>query len=84
MDSVCYDARMKNVEITLPELGVLHFFGEDVTTFLQGQLTCDVTSIASGQGNIAAACDHKGRVLANFLSAQSTRRFFCTAACQYD
>lgn len=39
--------------------------GPDATTFLQGQLTCDVTKVAE-KPSFGAYCDNKGRMLANF------------------
>jgi folate-binding protein YgfZ len=39
--------------------------GEDAETFLQGQLTCDVTKVTETP-SLGAYCDIKGRVLANF------------------
>ncbi len=39
--------------------------GPDALSFLQGQLTCDVTK-SSAIPSLAAYCDIKGRVLANF------------------
>lgn len=40
--------------------------GPDASTFLQGQLTCDMTTI-SDQLSFGAYCDIRGRMLANFM-----------------
>lgn len=39
--------------------------GPDATTFLQGQLTCDVNALTSTP-LFAGYCNHKGRLIANF------------------
>ncbi|MEM1173466.1 MAG: hypothetical protein AAGA33_08795 [Pseudomonadota bacterium] len=40
--------------------------GDDATTFLQGQLTCDVTAIGDGELAAGAWCTPKGRVIVVF------------------
>lgn len=35
------------------------------TQFLQGQFTCDINTLQSGQAILGACCDHKGRMLAS-------------------
>src|SRR5262252_3849229 len=47
----------------LDHLGVLRFSGQDAESFLQGQLSCDV-SLPSSYG---AYCTPQGRMLASFL-----------------
>ena len=61
------EARSGSIVVPLLHLGVLQFSGEDAETFLQGQLTCDVTSIGTFRGTHGAYCSPKGRMLANFL-----------------
>jgi hypothetical protein len=51
----------------LSQLGVIAFRGEDVTTFLQGQLTNDVRDLHADGAQWSAYCSPKGRLLANFL-----------------
>ena len=51
----------------LHQYGLLSVAGPDATTFLQGQLTADVTALAPGATTLAAHCDAKGRMHANFL-----------------
>ena len=48
----------------ITELGVLTVKGADAKTFLQGQLTNDIASIAIGQTLLAGYCTAKGRLLA--------------------
>jgi tRNA-modifying protein YgfZ len=50
----------------LSEYGVIELEGPDSFTFLQGQITKDVLSLADGQSCLAAYCNAKGRTLANF------------------
>ena len=48
-------------------LAVLDFSGEDSPSFLQGQLTCDVNSLAIGSSTYGGYCSATGRLLADFL-----------------
>ena len=47
-------------------LAVIDVSGDDATTFLQGQLTCDVTQIEPDRPSLGAWCNPKGRVIALF------------------
>jgi folate-binding protein YgfZ len=47
------------------ELGLLRCEGDDALTFLQGQLTNDVLSLAPGQSQLNGYCSAKGRLLAS-------------------
>lgn len=55
---------------------VVKIHGNEVTNFLQGQLTCDVTLISEQQGSMAALCNNQGRVLAVFLLFKKNNDFF--------
>lgn len=45
----------------------LQFSGAKTQEFLQGQLTCDMRNLSShGAFSLAACCDHRGRMIANF------------------
>ena len=44
--------------------------GPDARTFLQGQVTCDTTKITPTQSVLGALCNLKGRVIADFRTAQ--------------
>ena len=65
-----------SVLASLSHLGVLQFSGEEAESFLQGQLTCDVTSIGSSLSTYGAYCSPKGRMLANFLLWREETGFF--------
>jgi folate-binding protein YgfZ len=51
----------------LPHLGVIRAQGEDVASFLQGQLTQDFALLGAGEARLAAFCTAKGRMLASFI-----------------
>ena len=46
---------------------VLTVAGAKAATFLQGQLTIDVNSITAYRATLAAHCNPKGRIIANFI-----------------
>ena len=50
----------------LTHLGVILAQGADAASFLQGQLTQDVLTMAPGESRLAAFCSAKGRMLASF------------------
>ncbi len=50
----------------LHHLGVIRATGADAASFLQGQLTQDVLTMAVGETRLAAFCSAKGRVQATF------------------
>ncbi len=50
----------------LPELGVVCVTGADAVSFLQSQLTNDVSRLASGKVQLSGYCTPKGRLLATF------------------
>src|SRR5512134_3859914 len=47
--------------------GLIIVRGTDAAPFLQGQLTCDVTTLSPGRAQHGGCCTAKGRLLANFL-----------------
>lgn len=51
----------------LSQLAVLDITGEDASTFLQGQLSNDVTALTPGAAQYTSHNSPKGRVLANFV-----------------
>lgn len=55
-----------NVLAPLPELGVVCVSGADAVSFLQSQLTNDVTRLAFGKVQLSGYCTPKGRLLATF------------------
>jgi tRNA-modifying protein YgfZ len=52
--------------IYLKNNGFLKVTGKDAATFLQGQLTCDVTKVTQKTSVLGACCDPSGRVQAFF------------------
>ncbi len=50
---------------TIPDFMALEITGGQAAQFLQGQFTCDVRTLQSGQAILGACCDHKGRMLFN-------------------
>ncbi|MES2624319.1 MAG: hypothetical protein V4628_03495 [Pseudomonadota bacterium] len=49
--------------------------GPDSAKFLQGQLTCDVHSLADNAVTHGAACNNKGRIFASFILARHDADF---------
>lgn len=54
----------------LGHLGLIRASGEDVRTFLQGQLTGDIRGATPGSAQLSAYCSPKGRMLAGLLIFQ--------------
>ncbi len=50
----------------LPQLAVIKLVGEDAVKYLNGQVTCDVTKLSTGDSTIGAHCTPKGKVLTIF------------------
>lgn len=58
---------MSNQQFVLLENeGVIHVQGEKAQTFLQGQLTCDVTKVTKDHSILTACCNPKGRMVSLF------------------
>ncbi|MBA4142431.1 MAG: folate-binding protein YgfZ [Nitrosospira sp.] len=51
----------------LSHSGLIRFAGEDAQSFLQGQVSCDISEINSATASYGAYCTPKGRMLASFL-----------------
>ena len=51
----------------LSHFGLIRFAGEDAQAFLQGQLSCDVHALQTGQALYGSYNTAKGRMLASFL-----------------
>ena len=56
-------------------LSTIRIYGADTLPFLQGLLTCDLHNVAETP-LLAACCNQKGRILANFLIWRSKETFF--------
>lgn len=54
--------------LALPDWGVIRATGPEAASFLQGQLTQDITGLAPGQARLAGYCSAKGRLLASFVA----------------
>lgn len=50
--------------------------GIDATTFLQGQLICDVHNLTKTLGIFSACCDSKGRIISNFYIFQQGQNYY--------
>ena len=53
--------------LRLPDWGLLRVQGADAGSFLHGQLTQDIESLAEGEARLAGYCSAKGRLLATFV-----------------
>jgi folate-binding protein YgfZ len=62
----------------LSHLALLAVQGEDAVTFLQGQLTNDVSKVDDTHSQLNAFCNNKGRMIANFrVFSNSGTLFLC-------
>lgn len=50
------------------DLGILQISGQDAVRFLQGQTTCDFTTLTEQQALFGAFCSVQGRILSNFYA----------------
>ena len=58
---------MSMIMNTINSFTSIAFLGDKTREFLQGQLTCDMRKLDKhGTYSLAACCDHKGRMIANF------------------
>ncbi|AOU98136.1 glycine cleavage system protein T [Acidihalobacter yilgarnensis] len=55
-----------NVICDLSHYGLIAAYGEDATTFLQGQFSNDVQLVDARRSQLSSYCTPKGRMLANF------------------
>jgi folate-binding protein YgfZ len=61
---------MKSFFVELKDFETVVVGGPDAAKFLQGQLTCDVHSLAENAFTHGAACNNKGRIFASFILAR--------------
>ncbi len=61
------DTRPHGGVAALPDWGVIRAQGDDAVSFLQGQLTNDVSMLGMGEARLAGYCSPKGRLLASFI-----------------
>lgn len=69
LDKVAPESLDNNICYATPleQLSILSVAGKDAATFLQGQLSCDVTAVHTNQASFGTYCNIKGRVLASFI-----------------
>ncbi len=60
-----------NIIAPLTQYGFLSVKGPDAAKFLQGQTTCNITTVDDTSGCSGAYCSPKGRVLSSFLVART-------------
>ena len=60
-------AREATIISPLTHLGLIECSGDDARTFLQNQLTSDVSHLEPGSAQHSSWCSPKGRMLANFV-----------------
>lgn len=70
------NTRSKTILTDLSYFGLIHFSGEDSLTFLQSQLSCDVSNINLDRARYGSCCTPKGRMLASFLIWQNSDGYF--------
>lgn len=59
----------------LTDFTLFNISGDDAESFLQGQITCDVQALTPGSASMAACCNPKGQVLANFILLKQASDF---------
>ncbi|MGB1310788.1 MAG: YgfZ/GcvT domain-containing protein [Leucothrix sp.] len=64
----------------LSDRGLLEVSGEDAETFLQNQLTNDITKISETVHQLTAWCNPKGRVIANFRAFKRGQNIYLIMA----
>jgi len=60
----------------LSHFGLIRFYGEDASSFLQGQLSCDVRKIDFSTAQYGSYCTPKGRMLASSLIWQNPTGYY--------
>ncbi len=60
-------------QVALTHMGVIRVVGEDAVSFLQGQLTQDVSLLGLTEARLAAFCNAKGRMQASFVVFKRTQ-----------
>jgi len=62
--------------IELSDLGAISLLGDDQRSYLQGQVTCDVTDSTASNLLTGAHCDAKGKVFSVFRLMQRSSAYF--------
>ena len=58
---------LSSILIPVHCFSLISITGKNASTFLQGQLTCDIREIKEMHPLFGACCNHKGRMMANFF-----------------
>ena len=66
---------MNSFFVEIEDFETVQVSGADADKFLQGQLTCDVDSLADNAFTYGAACNNKGRIFAAFILARHGAEF---------
>ena len=61
---------------TLEHFEILKISGPDATSFLQGQISCDIKKLNATTSSLGAHCNPKGRIIANFRIWQNQKNYF--------
>ena len=64
----------------LSDRGLLEIAGEDAETFLQNQLTNDISKISESEHQLTAWCNPKGRIIANFRAFKRGQNIYLIMA----
>ncbi|QTS83995.1 CAF17-like 4Fe-4S cluster assembly/insertion protein YgfZ [Coxiella endosymbiont of Amblyomma nuttalli] len=67
---------MLSILIPVRYFALISIAGKNASTFLQGQLTCDMRMINETYGSFGACCNHKGRMMANFFIFQKKENYY--------
>jgi len=60
----------------LNQLGVLEVSGSDAAILLQGQTSCDITSLKNNTPQLGAYCNAKGRTISSFIIIKKSDNVF--------
>ena len=70
-------AQQDDIICPLTHYSLIQIEGTDAEKYLQGQLTCDVTKLATGESTLTAHCDPKGKMSSLFrLIRQDEQTFY--------
>jgi folate-binding protein YgfZ len=62
--------------VNLNNYSAIQISGKDATTFLQGQLTCDVLALDKHKANFGAHCNRQGRALSVFVIFLQAEKYY--------
>ena len=65
----------RNSISALPYLTCIEVTGTDASTFLQGQLSCDINRLTESNSFFSAFCNAKGRTITTFIIIKTTSGF---------